>query len=77
MVVCGTLLFSRTSSEFFAAPSDAASLSAGVIRFANHLARQGSALVSRHVSIGAGGYLAFTASVILAAQGMRHFRRHA
>jgi hypothetical protein len=74
IVVCGALLYSKTSGEFFATPSDANSLSSSVIRFANNLVNQGSGLVSRHISIGVGGYLAFAGSVVLAATGIRRYR---
>jgi hypothetical protein len=77
MVICGALLYSKTSGEFFAAPADATSLGGSVIRFANDLVRRSTGLVSRHVSIGVGGYLAFAGALVLAMQGMRHLRRHA
>jgi len=74
MVICGVLLYSKTSGEFFSAPADASTLGGSVIRFANNLVRQSTGLVSKHVSVGAGGYLAFAGSLVLAAQGMRHLR---
>ena len=77
MVVCGALLYSQTSSEFFSAPLDAQSLSGSVIHFANDLMHRGSGLVARHVSIGAGGYLACAGSLVLAVQGMRRLIRDA
>jgi hypothetical protein len=76
MLACGAVLYSKTSSEFFAAPSDAPTVAGNVIRFANNLVHQGSGLVSRHISIGPGGYLAFLGSVVLAVQGVRRHRRH-
>jgi hypothetical protein len=77
MVICGVLLYSKTSGEFFPAPADASTLGGSVIRFANNLVRQSTGLVSKHVSVGVGGYLAFAGSLVLAAQGIRHSRRHA
>jgi hypothetical protein len=77
MVICGALLYSKTSGEFFSAPADATSLGGSVIRFANNLVRQSTGLVSKHVAVSVGGYLAFAGSLVLAAQGMRHLRRHA
>jgi hypothetical protein len=74
MVICGALLYSRTSSEFFAAAGDAASPRGNLIRFANDLVRHGSGLVARHISVGVGGYLALIASLVLALRGARHFR---
>jgi hypothetical protein len=74
MLLCGTLLYSKTSSEFFSAQGQA-SLSSGVIRFANDLIGRANGLVSRHISIGAGGYLAFAGSAALAALGIRRMSR--
>jgi hypothetical protein len=75
IVLCGLLLYTRTSGEFFAAPGDAGSMSGHLINFANQLARRSSDLVSRHIAIGAGGYLAGIGAVVLAVQGVRRFRR--
>ena len=77
MLICGALLYSKTSGEFFSVGGDARSLGGSAIRFANDLMRQGSGRVARHVSIGGGGYLAFAGCLVLAAQGLRRIRRHA
>jgi hypothetical protein len=74
MLVCGVVLYSRTSGEFFAAPSDAKSVSGNLVHFANNLVHQGSGLISRHISVGAGAYLALIGSVVLAVQGIRGVR---
>ncbi|MEA3142101.1 MAG: hypothetical protein QOK23_4270 [Gammaproteobacteria bacterium] len=74
MLICGVLLYSRTSSEFFGSPTDASVVGSDLIRFANKFARQGSGLVARHISMGVGGYLAFVASLVLALRGIRHYR---
>jgi hypothetical protein len=74
MLICGVLLYSRTSSEFFGTPSDASGVGGDLIRFTSKFARQGTGLVARHISIGVGGYLAFVASVVLALRGLRHYR---
>jgi hypothetical protein len=74
MLICAVILYSRTSSEFFGTPSDASAAGNDLIRFANKFARQDTGLVTRHISIGAGGYLAFVASLVLALRGMRHYR---
>jgi hypothetical protein len=77
MVSCGALLFSRTSGEFIAAPSNAGRIGGNLIQFANDLVHRGGDLVARHVSIGVGGYLALAASIVLALQGVRRLRRTA
>jgi hypothetical protein len=76
IVLSGLLLYSRASGDFFATTADADSMSAHLIHFANDLARRSSTLVSRHVAIGAGGYLAFIGGVVLAVQGIRRFGSH-
>jgi hypothetical protein len=77
MLISAALLYSRTSGEFLASSADPNSLRGNVIRFANNLVHGGGVLISRHISIGSGGYLAFAGSVVLALRGTRHFRRHA
>jgi len=76
MVLCGAFLYSKASGDFFPAPSDAGSLGSSVMRFANDLVNRGSGLVAKHISVGAGGYLAFAGCLLLAVQGIRQFRRH-
>ena len=75
MTICGVLLYSRTSSELFATPSDAGRAGSSLIHFANDLLHRGSGLVARHVSVGIGGYTAFIASMVLALRGFRRFQR--
>ncbi len=75
MLLCAAILYSRTSGEYFVAPSHASNTASSVIRFANDLVHKGSGLVSRHIAIGAGGYLALIGSAVLAAQGVRRLRR--
>jgi hypothetical protein len=75
MLICGAVLFSRTSGEFIAAPSNVSRIGGNLIQFANDLVHHGGDLVARHVAIGVGGYLALAASLVLALQGVREFRR--
>jgi hypothetical protein len=75
MVICGVLLFWRTSGEFIVAPGNAGHIGGNLIQFANDLMHRGGDLVARHVAIGVGGYLALAASIVLALQGVRGFRR--
>jgi hypothetical protein len=74
ILVCGALLYSRSSGDFFAAPTAAKSVSSNFIRFANDLVHHGSGLVSRHISVGAGGYVALIGSLVLAVRGIRGLR---
>jgi hypothetical protein len=73
IVVCGLLLYSKTSGEILATPGDAGGLRAGVLNLANKILQRGSDLVSRHVAVGAGGYVALLGSLVLAYQGVRRF----
>ena len=74
MGICGALLLWRTSGQFIAAPSDAGGIGGNLVQFANGLVHHGSTLVSRHISIGVGGYLAFVACLVLALRGIRRYR---
>jgi hypothetical protein len=74
MGVCGALLVWRTSGQFIAAPSDASGIGGNLVQFANGLVHHGSTLISRHISIGVAGYLAFVASLVLALRGIRQYR---
>jgi len=75
MVVVGVLLYIRTSGDFFADTGDPNSMTGSLVHFANGLVRRGSDMVSRHISVGAGAYLALLGSSVLASQGVRRFRR--
>jgi hypothetical protein len=75
MVICAALLFWRTSGQFVAAPSDASQIAGTVVQFANDLVHHNSASMTRHVSIGIGGYLGVVSSLVLALRGSRKFRR--
>jgi hypothetical protein len=75
MVLCGAILFSKTSGEFFSTPGNAGSVTGSFIRFANDLVNRGGGLVAKHISVGAGGYLALIASVFLAVHGLRRYRQ--
>ena len=75
IVVCGLLLYSKTSGEILAAPSDAGGLRGSVMSLANKILQRGSDLVSRHVAVGAGGYVALFGSLVLGIQGFRRFLR--
>jgi hypothetical protein len=73
IVLCGSVLYSKTSGDFFNAPGDNG-IGASVAHLANRLVARGSDLASRHVAIGFGGYLAAIGSVVLAVQGIRGYR---
>jgi hypothetical protein len=49
-------------------------VSGSFIRFADELARQGG-LVSRHITVAAGGYIALIGSAVLAVSGTHRFCR--
>ena len=53
----------------------AGGLRSSVMSLANKLLQRGSDLVSRHVAVGAGGYVALLGSLVLGLQGIRRFLR--
>jgi hypothetical protein len=75
MAICGVLLLWRTSGQFIAAPNDAGHIAGTVSQFADDLVNHGRTLMTRHVSIGVGGYLGFVSSLVLALRGVRHIRQ--
>jgi hypothetical protein len=75
MVVCGIWLYAKTSGDFLQGPQDPATLTGSVIRFANDLVHRGSGLVSRHISVGFGAYVALAGSIALAVSGTRRLRQ--
>lgn len=74
MLVSGALLYERTSGEFFAQSGASDAVSAHLLAFANTVAHRLSAAASRHVSVGLGAYLAFAASLVLAARALPRAR---
>jgi len=73
IIVCGLMLYSKTSGEILATPSDVNGLSGSVTSLANKILQRGSDLVARHVAVGAGGYVALLGSLVLGYQGLRRF----
>lgn len=71
----GALLYARTSGPLLRPPEDATSLNGSLIHLANDLVQHGSVFVSRRISLGGGVYLALIGSAVLAARGIRRFRR--
>src|SRR6185312_17167973 len=74
MLVCGALLYEKTSGELIAQTGPPDALGAHLIAFANTVAHRLSAAATRHISLGLGAYLAFGASIVLAVRGVP--RRH-
>jgi hypothetical protein len=74
MAVCGLWLYAKTSGDLLQGAQDPATLTGSVVRFANDLVHRGSGLVSQHVSVGFGAYLALAGSIALAVSGVRHLR---
>lgn len=74
LLTCAWLLYQRTAADFLPAPHTPDGVTAKVVGFANRLLNKGSTLVSHHISVGLGGYLAVLACVTLAVQGVRQLR---
>jgi hypothetical protein len=75
MLLCALLMYARNSGELISTASDAQLVSDSMIRLANSIARRGAALVSHHVAVGAGTYLALIGSAVLAGQGVQRLRQ--
>jgi hypothetical protein len=74
MLVCGAWLYARTSGDFFTAAPDAGTFTSDAVRFANDLFHRASQPVARHVSVGAGSYIALIGCLFLGGYGIRRYR---
>jgi hypothetical protein len=74
MLVTCVLLYSRISGEFYIGPGDVGFAGDGVVHFADDLIRKGHDLMSRHISIAAGGYIATIGSTVLAIRALMRRR---
>jgi hypothetical protein len=74
MLICGALLYEKTSGDLLAQGSEPDGVGAHLIAFANTVAQRLSGAASRRISLGLGAYLAFAASVVLAARGLARAR---
>jgi hypothetical protein len=70
---CATL-YAKTTASYLQADDGAASVSALLAHAAQGAVDRISAVVATHVTVGAGGYLAFLACAVLAVSGARRFR---
>ena len=75
MVLCAVLLYAKNSGEFFPTSSNSQLMSDNLMRLANRLVRRSSAVISHHVALGAGCYLALIGGLVLAIQGVTRFRQ--
>jgi hypothetical protein len=73
MIVCGALLYEKTSGDLLAS-SGRSPFESQVIAFANKLANRMSDSVAQHITIGLGAYVSFAASLVLAVRGLVRFR---
>jgi hypothetical protein len=74
MLVCGALLYERTSSELFADSGRYGAIESQLVAFANKVADRMSESLAQHITLGFGAYLSFAASLVLAARGIARFR---
>jgi len=77
MVICGALLYSKTSAEFFSTPADANSLAAVSPAWPMTWCIEAAAWSPSTCRSARGGYLGFAGSLLAAVQGLRQFRRQA
>jgi len=69
MVLCGALLYYKTSPDYFAANPDAGDLGRELIKFANQVAGKVVGGIAKHVSLGLGAYVSLLASLVIASRG--------
>jgi hypothetical protein len=74
MLLCGIILYAKTSQPYVRASSETGAVGALLARVANNVIGQAADTIARRISIGAGGYLALVAAAYLAYQGWKGFR---
>jgi hypothetical protein len=74
MLLCGGLLYVKTSSGPVASSGDVGALGRDILNLANDLASRVTGTIAKRISLGLGTYVSLAASVFLAAQGWRGFR---
>jgi hypothetical protein len=73
MLLSGIALYVKTSQPFFAVKPGAGSLGALFAQVSNGMIGRASDTISRHITVGAGGYLAFVAAGYLTWKGARGY----
>jgi hypothetical protein len=71
MIVCGAVLYYQAQQDTFTAAQNASPITTAVVNLANVLTRHTGQLVARHISLGAGSWLAGAGALLLAWTGMR------
>jgi hypothetical protein len=71
MLVCGAILFYQTQQDTFTAGQNTNEITTAVVNLTNALARHTGQLVARHISLGAGSWLAGAGALLFACTGMR------
>jgi hypothetical protein len=70
MLVCGIVLYVRSSTAHIEAPETLGRIGGLIARWANGAMAWSGDVVARHITVGPGGYLSFIASAFLAARGV-------
>jgi hypothetical protein len=74
MLLCSIVLYVKSSSTHIEAGDGAGKIGEYLARWANGAVGWTGDVISRHIAVGAGGYLSFLASGWLAAQGVLELR---
>jgi len=77
MVLCGVILYVKTSGPYVAADPSTGAIGALVARFANDVIGRATDTIARHISIAAGGYLSILAGLYLTVTGVRQYAARA
>ncbi len=74
MILCGTLLYAKTSGDYISDSGTHGAIGSALVAFANRVANRMSESVAEHISIGLGAYVSLLASAVLAARGIVRYR---
>ncbi len=74
MLICGAILYGQASADTFGAAPEANSVGQALASLGNALTRRTGAVVSQHLAVGAGSWLAAIGAAYLAYVGVRGWR---
>jgi hypothetical protein len=69
MVLCGALLYYKTSPDYFATDPHAGELGREFMKFANQVAGKVVGGLAKHITLGLGAYVSLLASIVIAVRG--------
>lgn len=71
MLLCGSILYHETSQDTFTAALNSGDMTSALVNLANVMARHSVGFAARHISVGAGAWVAAVGALYLGYTGLR------